>query len=253
MPFTISHAAAALPLRRTGLPMAALMIGCMTPDFAYFLPWEPDRMGTHSIAGLFWFCWPVGLMAWVIFVLLLEAPTIALLPPSWRAGITRSARPGSPRSLALVSLAVILGAITHDVWDAFTHGRSIVVDRLPMFHSSVELLGIRFRLFYWLQIASSVLGLVALAWWGSKFRSPGAVEVPQPATPALSNRTRVLALAVMITMSMVLAIAGFATNADVILPRRMFHFLIGGMAGWALAWVGVAAVLQMRLKARSEA
>jgi len=246
MPFTISHAAAVLPLSRTRLPLAALMIGSMTPDFAYFMPWEPDRFATHSVEGLFWFCWPVGMAVWLLFVHLLEEPTIALLPPNWRAGIRRSDRSWAPRSLLLASLAVIIGAITHDLWDAFTHGSSFIVDRFPVFHSVVDIFGARFRLFYFLQIVSSVVGLAVLAWWALKFRQPRAAEMQAQETRIVSNRARMLALLVMVTASALLAIAGFAANADLIFPRRMFHFAIGGMAGWALAWCGVAIAIRVR-------
>lgn len=246
MPFTISHAAAVLPLRQTRLPLAALMIGSMAPDFAYFLPWEPDRMGTHSIAGLFWFCWPVGLLVWLLYVHLIEEPTIALLPPNWRAGITRSDRSWAPRALALASLAVIVGAVTHDVWDAFTHGRSPVTDRFPLFHSVVYVFGTRFRLFYLLQIVSSVGGLAALAWWAWKFRQPAAACSPAPVIHEVSSRARVLALLAMMLMSATLAFAGFAAYPDAIFPRRMFHLAVGAMAGWALAWFGAAVAVRVQ-------
>ena len=64
MRLTIAHAAAVLPLRQFGklrLPLVALMIGSMSPDYAYFLPGDLDRVDTHSFAGLFYFCWPVSL------------------------------------------------------------------------------------------------------------------------------------------------------------------------------------------------
>ncbi len=246
MPFTISHAAAALPLRQTRLPLAALMIGTMAPDFAYFLPWEPDRMGTHSIAGLLWFCWPVGLLVWLLYVHVLEEPTIALLPPNWRSGITRSDRSWAPRALGMASLAVIIGAITHDVWDAFTHGRSPITDRFPVFHSVVDVLGMRFRLFYVLQIVSSVGGLAALAWWALKFRQPQSTEPPAQVSHEVSNRVRMLALLAMVVMSAVLAFAGFAANPDAIFARRMFHFAVGAMAGWGLAWFGAAIAIRVQ-------
>ena len=246
MPFTISHAAAALPLRRTRLPLAALMVGSMAPDFAYFLPWNPDRLETHSFAGLFTFCWPAGLMVWLLFVHVLEEPTIALLPPNWRAGVTRSDCSWGLRNLALVSLAVILGAITHDVWDGFTHGGTPIVERFRVLHAAVTVFGVRFRLFYLLQIVSSVGGLVALAWWALKFRQPRVTEPAMHDTHSVSNRARVMALLAMMVMSGVLAFAGYAANADMIFPRRMFHFAVGAMSGWALAWFAVAIAIRAR-------
>src|SRR3954469_7753504 len=106
VPFTISHAAAVLPLGRTRLPMAALMIGSMAPDFAYFLPTElglPAGAGllSHSVSGLFSFCWPVALCVWLLFVHVLEAPTRALLSDGWQAAFPRSDRALTPHNLAL--------------------------------------------------------------------------------------------------------------------------------------------------------
>src|SRR5688572_24898922 len=119
MPFTISHAAAVLPLQRfTRLPLAALLIGSMSPDFSYFLPWSLDRT-THSFPALFWFCWPVGLALWILFVRVVETPTLALLPDRWRARFAPSERPFTPSLLVRASIAVILGAVTHITWDAF--------------------------------------------------------------------------------------------------------------------------------------
>ena len=109
MPFTISHAAAVLPLQKTRLPLAALMIGSMSPDFAYFLPGEPLREDTHSIAGIFWFCWPVSVALWFLFVGVLEQPTLALLPDRWHARFAPSDRKISVKTLAFASAAVIAG------------------------------------------------------------------------------------------------------------------------------------------------
>src|ERR1044072_8771303 len=93
MPFTISHAAAVLPLRSlTRLPLAALMIGSMSPVFPSSLPGDLDRLETHSFAGLFWFCWPIGVAAWVAFVHFPEAPTLALAPPRRHDRFARSGR-----------------------------------------------------------------------------------------------------------------------------------------------------------------
>ena len=88
VPFTISHAAAVIPLRKLtqgALPLAALMIGSMSPDLRVFPAGRTDRVDTHSFAGLFWFCWPIGIASWLVFVRVLERPTCALLPESWRS------------------------------------------------------------------------------------------------------------------------------------------------------------------------
>ena len=56
MPFTVSHAAAVLPLRRylPGLPLSAMVIGSMLPDFGFLIP-HMDRNLSHGFGGLFLF------------------------------------------------------------------------------------------------------------------------------------------------------------------------------------------------------
>ena len=54
MAFTPAHAAAAVPLHRllgSRAVLSALVIGSMTPDFAYFLPLGVRRAQSHSLVG----------------------------------------------------------------------------------------------------------------------------------------------------------------------------------------------------------
>src|SRR5688572_23084608 len=86
MPFTISHAAAVLPLHRLSrhrLPLSALMVGSMAPDFGYFFSHEASRQFTHSFASLITFSLPAGLAIWLFYVAMLEKTTITLLTDRW--------------------------------------------------------------------------------------------------------------------------------------------------------------------------
>lgn len=53
MPLTLAHPAAVLPLRRCGLPMAALVIGSMMPDVPLFMRWSSGYQVSHSYTGVF--------------------------------------------------------------------------------------------------------------------------------------------------------------------------------------------------------
>jgi len=250
MPFTISHAAAVLPLRGVGkfrLPLAAMMIGSMSPDFAYFLPGETDRVDSHSIAGLFWFCWPLSLALWLLFVRVLEQPTMALLPENWRARFEPSNRELSLRTLALASVAVILGAVTHLVWDSFTHRGTAVVEALPGLHAvAFHYNGWRIRWFVVLQHLSSIFGMLVLAIWA--WRLPPIHSVPR-SLPPVSHATRLSAAAVLIVASLGLAITSYLLNSDAWFARRLFHFAIGGMTGWVIAWCVIALWMNSRTRA----
>jgi hypothetical protein len=248
MPFTVSHAAAVLPLHkwsRDRLPLAALMIGSMSPDFAYFLMGEPGRVETHSLAGLFWFCWPISIAAWLLFVRVLEQPTIALLPEHWRTRFAPSTQEITQLSLALASIAVILGAATHLVWDSFTH-RGAVVNSIPALHAvAFHVHGWRIRWFMVLQHASSFAGIALLAIWAWS-RPPG--RYPRAVQPSISRAMRVRAVAILIVASLSLAIANYVMHAETWFLRRLFHFAIGGMGGWMLAWCAIAVYISRNAK-----
>ncbi|WP_159317021.1 DUF4184 family protein, partial [Raoultella terrigena] len=52
MPFTPSHAAAALPFLRTPLVPAAVVVGTQVPDLAYYVRVPVPRELSHSLLGL---------------------------------------------------------------------------------------------------------------------------------------------------------------------------------------------------------
>ena len=246
MPFTISHAAAVLPLKNSRLPLAALMIGSMSPDFSYFLPFDTlTRLATHSLEGVLFFCLPVGLAAWLLFVRVLERPTIQLLPDAWRDRVPRSDPRISLSALWLAGIAVIVGAVTHVVWDAFTHASTPVTQAFPVLNEEVfRLHGHSIPMFFVLQCLSSVVGLLALAIWALRLRhsEPRARTADEPRI-ALPSRARVAALGVMIVSSTVTALLMFESNPGFPLRQHVFDLLVGAMTGWLLAWCAIAVLI----------
>ena len=220
------------------------MIGSMSPDFAYFLPGELDRVDTHSIAGLFWFCWPVSLALWLLFVRVLEQPTLALLPDGWHARFAPSDRALTLTALALASAAVVLGAVTHLVWDSFTHRGTAVVKALPGLHAvAFHFHGWRIRWFVVLQHLSTSKPMMVLVIWA--WRLPPTNSIPR-ALPPVSHATRKVAAAVLIAATFGLASANFLIHSDTWFVRRLFHFAVGGMTGGVIAWICIASWIRSR-------
>jgi hypothetical protein len=255
MPFTISHAAAALPvgaLSKSRLPLAALMIGSMSPDFAYLLPVEYSRLETHSLVGLFSFCLPLGLAIWLCFVTLLERPTLAFLPDAWRTRIPRTVL--SAREMVMAAIAVVVGALTHLVWDAFTHSSTPVVEAFPGFRDNfLDIGSLRIPVYYVLQIASSVFGLVVLGHWALNIRRRPQLprdERVAALTPAVNDFERFLA--VMFVGAAACAVGFFRVSlfgADLPRSAKLFYLLTGGMTGAAVAWIALAIALRFRSRA----
>ncbi len=186
MPFTISHVAAVLPFSRCLARwrlLSAAVIGSMVPDFGWFMPWRPARFETHSTLSLFTFALPVGLAAFWVFQRLLKAPLLELLPNAaysrWRP-FAAPADLSSPLQWLLAACGVLGGAVTHLVWDAFTHEGARGVRMLPVLDASMlqvgrhHLMGARL-----MQDGSSLLGLIvvlAVVLYG--LRGGGRVPVP---------------------------------------------------------------------------
>ncbi|ELS52438.1 DUF4184 family protein [Streptomyces viridochromogenes] len=137
MPFTLSHAAAVLPAVRTDgtgrgtLVPTVLVAGSFSPDMTYYAASAlPGAMEfgevTHSFAGVFTVD-VVVTWALVGLWLLLREPLVALLPVRRQPRVATLLRCGAPRARVRPSSAVrwyasaALGALTHVVWDAFTH------------------------------------------------------------------------------------------------------------------------------------
>ena len=104
VPFTLAHAAAAYPLRRTRLVLSALIIGTFTPDLEFFLRFAPRGPFSHTPRGLFLFCLPVGFVVYWLFHAVVKEPLAAVLPRAARERV-----PADPYPLSLAP-AVAVGA-----------------------------------------------------------------------------------------------------------------------------------------------
>jgi len=192
MPFTLAHPAAVLPVRcllRRQTVLSALVIGSMTPDFAYFLPLGVTGTQTHSLAGLLWFCMPVGLTAFLLFRALLRRPLIHLMPRAIRVRLTASAaaRLRVTWGAAIAVLASLaIGAITHV--DAFTHRTGAAVRAWPALGVTLFTIGPHnVRLYMALQYGCTALGLVVIAcwcWYWLRRTPPPETEPVSPLSPA---------------------------------------------------------------------
>lgn len=194
MPFTFAHPAAAVPLRRVlgrrGV-LSALVIGSMAPDFHYFLPFDLDRMDTHSAAGILYFCMPVGLLTYASWHRLLRQPLLALLPAqvAWRL---QESPPVVPPSFAAVLASLLAGVLTHLLWDTFTHAGARGVRLLPWLRRTLfSFDGYDVPVYKLVQHGSALIGLALLALWIVRWwRRTRPAATPPAGHPVLSVRAR---------------------------------------------------------------
>lgn len=197
MPFTPSHALVALPFIRTPLVPAAIAIGAMTPDLPLFLRGVGlDYSFTHTLGNVVW----TALVAFVLFMIwrIVLRPAVgefaprwlaARIPAEWSQSGAHAARVavgvGSKRPLYPVLLAVslILGVLSHILWDLFTHEGRWGVDAFPALD---EMWG-PLTGYKWLQHGSSVIGLLVIGIWAllRLRRAEPRSEVPQTLPPGV--------------------------------------------------------------------
>jgi hypothetical protein len=169
MPYTLSHIAAVLPFSRLLARLrilSAMVIGSMVPDFGYLLPINPLRAETHSALSLLTFSLPLGLLSYWIFQLWMKTPLFNVLPDSaylrWRPFLAPAAW-NNPLQWLLAAGGVLAGAVTHLVWDGFTHEGARGVRMMPELDDwQFELHGHHLIGARLVQDASSILGLAIL-------------------------------------------------------------------------------------------
>ncbi len=249
MPFTLAHPAAAVPLfrplQRFGV-LSALLIGSMTPDFPYFLTGDLTRNQSHSFAGLFYFCLPYGVIAYLLFHFILKHPLIALLPGAIQGrvlGVCPVLWRLPTQNWGAVLVSLLAGAATHVIWDSFTHpGETIVQAVVPLRTYLFSFQGARFYVFNLLQHASTVAGIALLAWWGTRWlRKTPVTPLALPFSLPVAARVLVIASCVTIAAYDFLEVAALAFYHSVSLIR-LRHW-VGPALTTAMAHVGIAVIV----------
>jgi hypothetical protein len=167
MPLTISHPAAILPFaRREGLPLSALVIGSMLPDFPYFFPFLLGGSISHSLVGSIIFDLPVGLVSLWLFQVVLKQPLLDLLPPSLHARIPKQEDRNATRPwkrFGALCLALLVGIWSHIAWDSFTHLDGWFVQRSAFLRLHVvDIWGYQVFVYKLLQHGGTVFGALLL-------------------------------------------------------------------------------------------
>lgn len=198
MPFTPSHAVVALPFLRTPLIPAAIAVGAMTPDLPLFVRGMfPGYARTHDFVWLP-LTVLMALALLLLWRCVFRPAARELAPrflsdcfpgewdqtaaPALRSTFGFAARSGdsphpgassksgsgsgsgsvadSPlRKTALLVLSLVLGVVTHIVWDLFTHEGRAGTELFPILNQAWgPLVGYK-----WVQHGSSVVALMVLA------------------------------------------------------------------------------------------
>ena len=258
MPFTVSHAAVVLPFSRLLARwrlLSAVVVGAMVPDFGLFFPWRFNRFETHSAEALITFCLPVGLATYWIFQYLIKTPVLEVLPEGAYARWRPFASPAqftSIRQWLLAACGILAGAVTHLVWDAFTHENARGVRMIPWLEEPVVDIGNHhLHAVRLLQDGSSLIGLIIVA----GFALYGLRRGREQAVPHRLLRPaerHAWALTYFIA-AIGLSVAGFLwtrlTDTNHSIMALAAGIAVGALRGMAMALICTSLVLDWRLRA----
>ena len=124
------------------------------------------RVETHSTSALLTFCLPIGIITYWVFQFLIKAPIVEVLPDGpyarWQP-VSATADIRSLKQWLLAACGILGGALSHLIWDAFTHDGGRGVRMFPVLDDTIFDLGSRhLPAIYVLQDLGSFLGLVAV-------------------------------------------------------------------------------------------
>lgn len=265
MPFTVSHIAAVLPAHRVlsrARLFSAAVIGSMVPDFGLLFPGVVPRWETHSIGALWTFSLPVGMVAFVLTVLLIAPALTEVLPDRAYARLRLAEANALPRplwrTLVYAAPVIVLGAVTHLIWDAFTHDNARGVRMFPVLDElGPDFDGHTLQLFRWLQYGSSLVGLIAvvvalLIWMH---------HAPAAATARTPRRLSNLERRIWSSGYVVVALSGIAAGAwrahahmsAVSAGLKIEAIAISAMRANAISLVLVSLLLLLRLRISGQA
>jgi hypothetical protein len=115
----------------------------------------------HSGRGVLLACTPVSLAVWAFFRRFVRPAVLQFMPTA----LAKTVRPANA-SLILASVAVLVGATTHVIWDGFTHGSGWAVTMWSSLrHEVAPSIAPVVPWFKLLQHASTLVGLATLACW----------------------------------------------------------------------------------------
>lgn len=170
MPFTFSHPAIVLPLTylpRKWFSLTGLVIGSLTPDFEYFLRMRIKSNYSHTIDGLFWFDLPLGLLLAFIFHNIVRNSLFDNLPTILKTRFSAFKQFDwngyFRKNWLVVTISILIGAVSHILWDGFTHDHGYFVLTIPKLQNTVDLLGRQIPILKILQHTSTLIGGLVIA------------------------------------------------------------------------------------------
>jgi hypothetical protein len=219
----------------------------MGPDLFYYVPLPIDRTFTHSWPGVASIDLALGVVLFALWQLVFRAPLVDFTPLAARRRIAAIPWSGiRPRGMSwgrlviLLVVSVLIGTVTHVVWDSFTHP-GWVVDQLS---------GLRTQwgpkpVYEWAQYFSSAFGAVVVLIWTIRWwRRTGPVDAaPTRVSPPARATFWVTVLGVGLVVALAIWVPEIVKGQSPFFTALVFRTVTIGLAAaglvaviWSIAW-----------------
>lgn len=175
MPFTFAHPAIILPLKNLPskyVSMTGLIIGSMLPDFEYFIRMLIKSIYSHTLPGILYFDLPLGIVLALIFHLIVKNNLIDNLPDYLynRLSIYKNAHwiQYFKKNILIVCISIIIGTLSHILWDMFTHPTGYFVQIMPILDSKIHISSLQIPVYKILQHGSTCIGALVILFYINK-------------------------------------------------------------------------------------
>lgn len=234
MPFTFSHPAAILPLRRFPkyFSMTALVAGSIVPDFEYFFRMDIISRYSHNVWGMFWFDMPLAFAFCWIFHYIIKKPLLLNLPVFISGRFTDvwqlDWKQRFLTSPIVVLFSLLIGIISHILWDSFTHRYGFFVDIFPQLERDFKIFNFPITYYSFFQHISTVIGGIILIVYIFRLRKDDN-------SFSHNFSLRMFAFWFFIILCMLIPPIYFYFFATKIYHYK--YFIIFGMAGFIAGWL----------------
>lgn len=163
MPWTFSHPAVVFPIKHSflgkWLSLPAMILGCLSPDLLYSFGLYRLASEAHHIVGWLSIGLPLCFIIYVI-ILKLASPLSTVIP-----FVIKKTQAWSILSICILAISFFIGALTHIVWDSFTHDTGTMVRSWSFLQFNLTMTDKQeIAIYKILQHSGSLLGLLYLSY-----------------------------------------------------------------------------------------
>lgn len=160
MPFTFSHPAIVIPILKRfpkWISPTGLIIGSLLPDFEYFIRMTITSEFSHTLIGVLWFNLPLGVILCYFFHQIIKIPLVNNSPLFIQTRLLNYSNVNwhlyFKNNYRAVLFSLLIGVLTHIIWDSFTHHNAYFVIEL-----SLDKTFLLIPIFKYLQHLSTIIG-----------------------------------------------------------------------------------------------